>query len=149
MTALSLLKQVAAAGVQIRVVGADLAIRPKGTLPDALRTRLVARKRQVLELLDPEVRWRAEVLYPQVPSWPQPVLSLLVRHNVRRDVNACFSCDVPLTPLDRPPACAGVSRAGGLRGWCSKTGPQRRIRSGDGRADGADREQGRRRKGPS
>ena len=42
MTALALLEQVAAAGVQIRVVGADLVIQPKGTLPCELRAQLAA-----------------------------------------------------------------------------------------------------------
>ena len=55
MTALTLLKQVAAAGVQIRVVGADLAIQPKGTLPCELRAQLAANKSQVRALLDPEI----------------------------------------------------------------------------------------------
>ena len=44
MTALALLEQVAAAGVQIRVVGTDLAIRPKGVLPADLRSKLAASK---------------------------------------------------------------------------------------------------------
>ena len=82
MTALALLEQVAAAGVQIRVVGADLAIRPKGVLPPNLRTKLAANKSQVRTLLDPEVRWRVEVMYPQVPVWPAPVLSLLARPDI-------------------------------------------------------------------
>ena len=82
MTALALLEQVAAAGLRIRVVGADLAIRPKGVLPPDLKAKLAAAKPQMLELLDPEVRWRVDVLTPQVPPWPAPVLSLLARPDI-------------------------------------------------------------------
>ena len=39
MTALALLDQVAAAGVQVRIVGADLAIRPKGCVEAEYRGR--------------------------------------------------------------------------------------------------------------
>lgn len=74
MTALTLLEQVVAAGVQIRVVGADLAIQPKGTLPCELRAQLASNKPQVRALPDPETRWRVEIMNPQVPPWPTPVL---------------------------------------------------------------------------
>ena len=103
MTALALLEEVAAAGVQIRVVGTDLAIRPKGVLPPDLRTKLVASKSQVRALLDPEVHWRAEVMYPQVPPWPAPVLSLLARPDIHAPVDDCFSCGDPLEPMGRTP----------------------------------------------
>ena len=103
MTALALLEQVAAAGVQIRVVGANLAIRPKGVLPADLRSKLAASKSQVRTLLDPEVRWRAKVMYPQVPAWPAPVLSLLARADIHPRVDDCFSCGEPLEPMGLPP----------------------------------------------
>ena len=99
MTALALLEEVAAAGVQIRVVGADLAIRPKGVLPTDLRARLTASKSQVRTLLDPEVRWRAKVMYAQVPRFPAPVLSLLARPDINPGVDDCFSCGDLLEPM--------------------------------------------------
>ncbi len=103
MTALALLEEVAAAGVQIRVVGADLAIRPKGVLPPDLRSKLAASKSQVRTLLDPEVRWRAKVMYPQVPQWPAPGLSLLARADIHPRVDDCFSCGDPLEPMGLTP----------------------------------------------
>ncbi len=103
MTVLALLEEVAAAGVQIRVVGADLAIRPKGVLPPDLRSKLAASKSQVRTLLDPEVRWRAKVMFPQVPRWPAPVLSLLARPDIRPRVDDCFSCGDPLEPMGLTP----------------------------------------------
>ena len=103
MTALALLEQIAAAGVQIRVVGANLAIRPKGVLPADLRTRLAASKSQVRTLLDPEVRWRAEVMHPQLPPWPAPVLSLLARPDINPRLDDCFSCGDPLEPIGLTP----------------------------------------------
>ena len=103
MTALTLLAEVAAAGVHIRVVGVDLALRPKGVLPPDLRARLVASKSQVRILLDPEVRWRVEVMHAQVPPWPAPVLSLLARSDIHRDVDDCFSCGDPLEPMSLTP----------------------------------------------
>ena len=103
MTALALLRQVAAAGVQIRVVGADLAIRPKGVLPADLRAKLAASKPQVRELLDPEIHWRVEVMSPQVPPWPAPVLSLLARPDIHPGMDNCFSCGDALEPVGLPP----------------------------------------------
>ncbi len=103
MTALALLEQVAAAGVQIRIVGANLALRPKGVLPPDLKAKLAAAKPQVLELLDPEVRWRVEVMTPQVPRFPAPVLSLLARPDIDPRVDDCFSCGDPLEPTERLP----------------------------------------------
>jgi len=103
VTALALLEEVDAAGVHIRVVGADLALRPKGVLPADLRTKLVASKSQVRMLLDPEVRWRATVMHPQVPPWPAPVLSLLARPDIHPGVDDCFSCGDPLEPMGLTP----------------------------------------------
>ncbi len=103
MTVLALLEEVVAAGVQIRVVGADLAIRPKGVLPPDLKAKLAAAKPQMLELLDPEVRWRADVMTPQVPPWPAPVLSLLARSDIQPGVDDCFSCGDPLEPMGPTP----------------------------------------------
>ena len=103
MTVLALLEEVAAAGVQIRVVGADLAIRPKGVLPPDLKAKLAAAKPQMLELLDPEVRWRVDVMTPQVPPWPAPVLSLLARSDIQPGVDDCFSCGDPLEPMGPTP----------------------------------------------
>ena len=117
MTALALLKEVAAVGAQVRVVGVDLVIRPNGVLSDDLRARLVASKSQVLELLDPEVRWRAEVMYPQVPPWPAPVLSLLARPDIHPRVDDCFSCGDPLEPMGLTPVprrCRPCRRAAWL-----------------------------------
>ena len=117
MTALALLEQVAAAGVQIRVVGADLAIRPKGILPPDLRARLIANKPQVRTLLDSEVRWRVEVMSPQVPLWPSPVLSLLARPDINPGVDDCFSCGDPLEPMGLQPVprrCQPCCRAAWL-----------------------------------
>ena len=117
MTALALLEGMAAAGVQIRVVGADLAIRPKGVLPADLRSKLVASKSQVRTLLDPEVRWRATVLYPQIPPWPAPVLSLLARPDIQPGVDDCFSCGDPLEPMGLTPVprrCQPCRRAAWL-----------------------------------
>ena len=117
MTALTLLKQVAAAGVQIRVVGADLAIQPKGTLPCELRAQLAANKSQVRALLDPEIRWRVEMMNPQVPPWPAPVLDLLARTDLDPGVNDCFSCGDPLEPMGLQPVprrCRPCRRAGWL-----------------------------------
>ena len=103
MTALALLEEVAAAGVWIRVVGADLAIRPKGVLPPDLKAKLAVAKPQVLELLDPEVRWRVEVMTPQVPRFPASVLSLLARPNIQPGVDDCFSCGESLEPMGLTP----------------------------------------------
>jgi len=103
VTVLALLEEVVAAGVQIRVVGADLAIRPKGVLPPDLKAKLAAAKPQMLELLDPEVRWRVDVLTPQVPPWPAPVLSLLARPDIHPGVNDCFGCGDPLEPMGLTP----------------------------------------------
>ena len=103
MTALALLEQVAAAGVQVRVVGADLAIRPRGVLPPDLRARLVANKPQVRTLLDPEVRWRVDVMSSQVPQWPAPVVCLLALPDIHPRVDDCFSCGDPLEPLGLTP----------------------------------------------
>ena len=103
MTALALLAEVAAAGVQIRVVGVNLAIRPRGVLPANLKAKLAAAKPQVLELLDPEVRWRVEVMTPQVPRFPAPVLSLLARPDIDPGVDDCFSCGDPLEPMGLTP----------------------------------------------
>ena len=117
MTALTLLKQVTAAGVHIRVVGVDLAIRPKGVLPADLLARLATSKSQVRTLLDPEVRWRAEVMDPQVPSWPAPVLSLLARPDIHPRVDDCFSCGDPLEPMGPQPVprrCQPCRRAAWL-----------------------------------
>ena len=117
MTALALLEEVAAAGVRIRVVGSDLAIRPKGVLPADLRAKLVAAKSQVLELLDPEVRWRVEAMHPQVPVWPAPVLSLLARPDISPGVDDCCSCGDPLEPMGLQPVprrCPPCRRAAWL-----------------------------------
>ena len=103
MTALALLARVAAAGVQVRGVGDHLAIRPKGVLPSDLRAELVASKPQVLALLDPEIRWRTEVMSPQVPPWPAPVATLLARPDVRPGVDSCFSCGDSLEPMGLTP----------------------------------------------
>ena len=117
MTALTLLEQVAAAGVQIRVVGADLAIQPKGTLPCELRAQLAANKPQVRALLDPEIRWRVEMMNPQVPPWPAPVLDLLARTDLDPGVNDCLSCGDPLEPMGLQPGprrCRPCRRAAWL-----------------------------------
>ncbi len=103
MTALALLEEVAAAGLQVRAVGSDLAIRPKGGLPADLRAKLVASKPQVLELLDPDIHWRVEAMQPQVPAWPAPVLSLLARSDIQPGVDDCFSCGDPLEPMGPTP----------------------------------------------
>ena len=116
MTALALL-EVAAAGVQIRVVGADLALRPKGVLPVHLRTKLAASKSQVKTLLDPEVRWRVEVMLTQVPPWPAPVLSLLARPDIHPGIDDCFGCGDPLEPMGLTPVprrCEPCRRAAWL-----------------------------------
>ena len=117
MTALTLLEQVAAAGVQVRAVGAGLALRPKGVLPSELRAKLTASKSQVRALLDPEVRWRVEVMYPQVTPWPGPVLSLLARPDIDPGVDDCFSCGDPLPPMGLQPVprrCRPCCRAAWL-----------------------------------
>ena len=117
MTALALLEQVAAAGVQIRVVGADLAIQPKGPLPCELRAQLAANKPQVRALLDPEIRWRVEMMNPQVPPWPAPVLGLLARTDIDPGVDDCFSCGDPLPPMGLQPVprrCRPCCRAAWL-----------------------------------
>ena len=104
MTVLALLGQVTAVGVHMRVVGDDLAIRPRGVLPDHLRAQLVGSKTQMLALLDPEIHWRAEAMSRQVPVWPAPVLTLMARHDVQPASDFCFSCGDPLEPMALPPA---------------------------------------------
>ena len=122
MTALALLEQVAAAGVQIRVVGADLVIQPKGTLPCELRAQLAANKPQVRALLDPEIRWRVEIMNPQVPPWPAPVLGLLARTALDPGVDDCFSCGDPLPRWACNRSRGDVDRVAVPRGWCWRTG---------------------------
>ena len=76
---------------------------PRGFLPPDLKAKLTAAKPQVLELLDPEVRWRVEVMSPQVPPWPAPVLSLLARPDIHPGVDDCFGCGDPLEPMGLQP----------------------------------------------
>ena len=123
MTALGLLEQVAAFGVQMAFVGADLVIQPKGTLPCELRAQLAANKSQVRALLDREISWRVEMMNPQVPpcgrpqcsaSWlgltstPELTTASLVVTRCRR-----WACNRSRGDVDRVAV---------PRGWCWRTG---------------------------
>ena len=54
-------------------------------------------------ILDSEVRWRVEAMFPQVPTWPAPVFSLLARPDINLRVDNCLSCGDPLEPMGLAP----------------------------------------------
>ncbi len=142
-TAAELVAEVRALGVELRADpdGNRLLVRPKAALPAALKERLREQKQQVLALLcataeptadrapadavvitDPEVRWRYEVMLPQVPP-RGPIPLLLARPELRdqwRELRAqgrCDSCGEPATPgyeLRPRPMCAPCQKAAEL-----------------------------------
>ena len=109
MTALALLEEMTAAGVKIRVIGADLAIRPKGILSDDLRAKLLAGKPQLMALLTEEITWRVSVLKTQIPAFPAPIPALSARPERRPGPDECQCCGDPVPP---DPAGPGPQQCG-------------------------------------
>ena len=85
MTPLAILNALAARGVTVRVAGRALVLRPKGGTSPQLKLELKAHKAEVRALLDPDVRWRVDILLPQVPRFPAPIPHLAARPDLRPD----------------------------------------------------------------
>ena len=110
MTPAAILKSLAAQGVTVRVVGQDLVLRPKGVISPQLKAELKMHKAEVRALLDPDVRWRVDILQPQIPPFPAPIPHLAARPGAEPDSAACFCCGdclvrVPDTGVGQCNAC--------------------------------------------
>ena len=92
MTPLAILDALAARGVSVRVAGRALVLRPKGPTSAQLKAELKAHRSEVRALLDPDVRWRVDILLPQVPPFPAPLPHLAVRPDVRPGPGDCTCC---------------------------------------------------------
>jgi hypothetical protein len=124
MAALPLLDELRAAGFVLAVEGeADIRIAPASRLTPELRDRIRAHKPELLRVLrsaarpdgQPDsgrsdidaMRWRVEVLRPQVPR-TGPIPFLVVRHGAVRAPGRCLSCGDAMEPghVYRCAACA-------------------------------------------
>lgn len=92
MTPLAILNALAARGVTVRVAGRALVLRPKGATSPQLKLELKAHKAEVRALLDPDVRWRVDILLPQVPRFPAPIPHLAARPDLRPGPGDCACC---------------------------------------------------------
>lgn len=112
-TAVSLLAEARAAGLEVRLEAERLVVRgPRSR--KALAERLLARKGEVLTALageDEAVAWRAAAMRPQVPG-TGPIPFLIAREEAPAP-GRCLSCGDPLG-RDRGHRCGPCIRAAWL-----------------------------------
>ena len=98
MTPLTILDAFAARGVTVRVAGRALVLRPKGATSPQLKAELKAHKAEVRALLDPDIRWRVDILLPHVPPFPAPIPHLPARP-ARPGPEDCACCGDALSQV--------------------------------------------------